>query len=222
MDDQVTLTELVCARLCHDLSGLLGRLLGTLELVTEETESTEALSVATDTATALTLRLRLLRAAWAGQPEPLDLAQLAALARGLAARRVGLDVSGLPAATVFPAAVGRLVLNLLLLAAEGLPQGGVLRLDGGPTDLVARLHGPDAAWPAGLIGMLVDATTAQQSLCDPRTLQAPLTALLARHHGLHLTVLLPTGPIPANPNAGAPPLRLTIRDPASPLRSPAR
>jgi histidine phosphotransferase ChpT len=211
MDDHITLTELVCARLCHDLSGLLGSLLGTLELVAEETAPSEALSAATDTATALTLRLRLLRAAWAGQPEPLDLIQLAALAKVLAARRVGLDVSGLPAETVFPAAVGRLVLNLLLLASESLPRGGVLRLDGGASDVIARLHGPLAAWPAGLIGMLADATTAQQSLGDPRTLQAPLTALLARHHGLCLTVLLPTGPTPGDPNAGAPPLRLTIQ-----------
>ncbi len=211
MDDHVTLTELVCARLCHDLSGLLGSLLATLELVAEETAPTEALSVATDTAVALTLRLRLLRAAWAGQPEPLDLTRLTALAQGLAARRVGLDVSGLPTETVFPAPIGRLVLNLLLLAGESLPQGGVLRLDGGSSDLVARLHGPRAAWPAGLIGMLADATGAGQSLGDPRTLQAPLTVLLARHHGLRLTVLLPTGPIPADPNAGAPPLRLTVQ-----------
>ncbi len=214
MDDQVRLAELVCARLCHDLSGLLGSLLGTLEVVAAETASTEALSIATDTAAALARRLRLLRAAWADQPEPLDLTQLTVLAQGLtpglATRRIGLDLSGLPVATVFPAPVGRLVLNLLLLAANSLPQGGVLRLDGGAGDLIARLHGPQAAWPAGLIGMLADAATAWQALGNPRTLQAPLTALLARHHGLRLTVLLPTGPAPTDPAAGAPPLRLTI------------
>ena len=58
--------------------------------------------------------------------------------------------------------------------------------------------------------MLADAATAWQALGNPRTLQAPLTALLARHHGLRLTVLLPTGPAPTDPAAGAPPLRLTI------------
>jgi histidine phosphotransferase ChpT len=204
MDDRLRLTELVCARLCHDLSGLLGSLVGTLELVTEASQDTEAASIATATATALALRLKLLRAAWGGQPEPLDLPRLTALARGLAGRRVGLDVSGLPATTVFPASVGRLVLNLLLLAAESLPQGGVLRLDGGSADVVARLNGPRAAWPAGLISMLDDASTAWRALADPRTVQAPLTALLARHHGLRLTVLLPSGP-----PTTAPPLRLT-------------
>ena len=143
-------------------------------------------------------------AAWGGQPEPLDLPRLTALAQGLTGHRVGLDVSGLPATTVFPAAVGRLVLNLLLLAAESLPQGGVLRLDGGSVDVVARLNGPSAAWPAGLIGMLDDAAAAWQALADPRTVQAPLTALLVRHLGLRLTVLLPSGP-----PTPAPPLRLT-------------
>jgi histidine phosphotransferase ChpT len=96
MDDRIRLTELVCARLCHDLSGLLGSLVGTLELVTEASEDTEAASIVTATATALALRLKLLRAAWGGQPELLDLPRLTALAHGLVGRRVGLDFSGLP------------------------------------------------------------------------------------------------------------------------------
>ena len=203
MDDRVRLTELVCARLCHDLSGLLGSLVGTLELVTEASKDTEAASIVTATATALALRLKLLRAAWGGQPEPLDLPRLTALAHGLVGRRVGLDVSGLPETTVFPPAIGRLVLNLLLLAAESLPKGGVLRLDGGSADVIARLVGPSAAWPAGLIGMLADGTAAWKALADPRTVQAPLTALLARHYGLLLTAMVPSG----SPTA-APPLRL--------------
>jgi histidine phosphotransferase ChpT len=199
----LSLAELVCARLCHDLSGLLGSLTGTLELVTEAGPPTEELAVATDTAVALTLRLRLLRAAWAGPPEPLDLPELAALARGLPASRVGLDVSHLPPATIFPPAMGRLVLNLLLLAAASLPQGGTLYLDGAADDVIARIAGPRAAWPAGLIGMLADPTIARRALGEPRTLQAPLTALLARHHGLRLTAMLSTGPAEL-----APPLRL--------------
>jgi len=207
MDERLRLTELVCARLCHDLSGLLGSLVGTLEIVAEEAGTTEATSIATDTATILALRLTLLRAAWASLAEPLDLPRLTALARGLATNRVSLDLSGLPAATEFPLPVGRLVLNLLLLATESLPRGGVLRLDGAAADVVARLEGPDAAWPVGFIGMLTDEAAAWQALtsskASPRTVQAPLTALLARNLGVHLTVLLSAGP------SAAPPLRLT-------------
>jgi len=204
MDDRLRLAELVCARICHDLAGLLGSLVGTLELVAEEAGATEAVSLATDTAGVLALRLRLLRAAWAGLADPLDLPRLAALASGLATSRVALDLAGLPAATVFPPPMGRLVLNLLLLGAEALPRGGVLRLDGGATDVIARLDGPHAAWPAGLIGMLADEAAAWQALTNPRAMQAPLTALLARHHGVRLTVLLAAGAATAPP-----PLRLT-------------
>ena len=123
MDDRIRLTELVCARLCHDLSGLLGSLVGTLELVTEASEDTEAASIVTATATALALRLKLLRAAWGGQPEPLDLPRLTALAHGLVGRRVGLDVSGLPET----ASVGRrwkFRRNLVIFIAcqNGVPQ----------------------------------------------------------------------------------------------------
>jgi histidine phosphotransferase ChpT len=205
MDDRLRLTELVCARLCHDLSGLLGSLVGTLELVTEASEDTEAAQVATTTATELALRLTLLRAAWGGQAEPLDLPRLTVLARGLAGRRLVLDLSGLPDTTIFPPTMARVILNLLLLAADSLPQGGVLRLDGGPTDLIARLVGHGAAWPAGLMGMLADSDTAWQALVEPRTLLAPLTVLFAHDHGVNLAVLLPSGS-PTTP----PPLRLTV------------
>lgn len=205
MDDRVHVAELVCARLCHDLGGLLGTLTGTLELLTEDDGANEAATVAIDTAAMLAARLKLLRAAWAGTPEPLDLRHLAALAAGLANRRVMLDLDGLPPAAVFPAAMARLVLNLLLLAADSLPRGGVLRLDGTATDLIARLNGPNAAWPPGLAGMLADPASAWAALTEPRTLQAPLTALLARHHGLALSLLLPAGAA-----EDAPPLRLRV------------
>jgi histidine phosphotransferase ChpT len=204
MDDRVRLAELVCARLCHDLSGLLGSLIGTLELLACDGEVTETVTIAVDTAAALGRRLKLLRAAWANEAEPLDLPRLASLAEGLANQRITLDVSALPPTTVFPPAMGRLVLNLLLLAADSLPRGGLLRLDGNAENLIARLDGPNAAWPPGMAGMLADEAAAWAGLTEPRSAQAPLTALLARHDGLRLSFLLASGP--ATP---APPLRLS-------------
>jgi histidine phosphotransferase ChpT len=204
---ELDLVALVCARLCHDLSGLLGSLTVTLEMASEAGEMAseagemaaapgeagEALSIANDAASALVGRLRLLRAAWAGEPEPLDLSALTALAGGLATGRINIDVSRLPKTTVFPPPMGRLVVNLLLLAVESLPSGGALHLAGGATDVTLRLDGPHAAWPAGLIGMLADPTSGRAALEDPRTMQGPLTALLAHHHNLRLTPLLATG-----------------------------
>jgi histidine phosphotransferase ChpT len=204
MDDRLHLAELLSARLCHDLSGLLGSLLGTLELLTADTAPrTEATTIAIDTATTLNRRLRLLRAAWAGSAEPLDLPRLTQLAQGLAARRIALDPDGLPATAILSSNMARLVANLLVLAADAMPRGGVLRLDGSATDLIARLNGPQAAWPPGFAGMLAEPATAWAMLRDPRTLQAPLTVLLAHESGLRLTLLHTGGPATA-----APPLRL--------------
>jgi len=204
MDDRVRLAELVCARLCHDLSGLLASLTGTLDLLAENVETDDTMTVALDAAVDLTRRLRLLRAAWAGMARPLTLSDLTSLAEGAEGRHIHLDVSRLAPDTIFAPAMGRLVLNLLLLAADSLPRGGTLHLDGDEDDLVVRLDGPQAAWPAGLTGMLVDEDAAWDALGEARGLQAPLTALLAHADGLVLSVLLVGG----GP-AAAPPLRLS-------------
>ena len=59
--DGLTLVETVAHRLCHDLSGLVGTLMGTLELAEEEADGTEALAVAGDAARTLGGRLGRLR-----------------------------------------------------------------------------------------------------------------------------------------------------------------
>ena len=75
-----------------------------------------------------------------------------------------------------------MVLNLLLLAAESLPGGGTIALAGSPRTATAGHHpGPRAAWPAGLLPLARRAARPGEAmLADPRRLQAPLTALLAR------------------------------------------
>lgn len=203
MDDRLRLAELLTARLCHDLSGLLGGVHGTLDLLLEELGANETAAIAHETATALTRRMKLLRTAWGGPPEPLDLPQFTALALGLANRRVVLDVSALSPKTAFSPVMGRLLANLLVLGADSLPRGGTVALDGDATDIIIRLSGPDAAWPIGFAAMLVDEPTAWAALHDARSLQGPLTALLAHHSGLRLTLLHATGATTA-----APPLRL--------------
>jgi histidine phosphotransferase ChpT len=196
MTDPIRLAELICARLCHDLSGPLGPLLGMMEMARDDPGTAgEALSIAADAAETMGKRLRLLRAAWAGDGGAMTVAELRALAEGLpAGSRIVLDISGLASAPAFAAPVARTVLNLLLLAAEGLRGGGTLRLSGTPDgELLIRIDGPRAAWPAGLAAYLADEEAAWTALNDPRALQAPLTALIARQAGVRLNMLLPSG-----------------------------
>jgi histidine phosphotransferase ChpT len=205
VSSSLLLAETLAARLCHDFASPLGSLMGVLELAREG--DTEALGLAAETAQKLGQRLRLLRAAWGARPGPLGVAELPALAEGLPGRhRIELDFSGLAPSPDFAPEAGRLVLNLLLLATEALPAGGTLFLSGAARrEVLLRVAGPRAAWPAGLAGYLVDPDSAWAALDDPRALQAPLTALLAAQAGLRLALLLPSGGV-----TGAPPLLLDL------------
>jgi len=196
MSESLHLAELLCSRLCHDLSGPIGALVGVLEIACEEPAGGEALAMAEEIAAELVTRLRLLRAAWGQNAEPLDIQQLRTYGESLAStRRLRVDLTGLQADSVFPPQAGRLILNMLLLAAESLPRGGVVALAGSSaTHLVVTIAGPRAAWPPGLGACLTDEASARTALTSARALQAPLTALIARGHGLHLSLLMPGGP----------------------------
>ncbi len=207
MTDPIRLAELICARLCHDLSGPLGPLMGMMAIARDDPGAAgEALSLAADAADIMGKRLALLRAAWAGDGGPMAVTELQTLAKGLpAGARIALDVSGLAPEPAFAAPVARVVLNLLLLAAEALRGGGAEDGDGLPDgELLIHIDGPRAAWPAGLAACLADEAAAWAALDDPRALQAPLTALIARHAGVRLSILLPSGIA-----GGAPPLLLS-------------
>lgn len=184
------IAECLCARLCHDMAGALGALTGSLALALEnDTLSQEAIRLASLTGQALEARLKLLRAAWAGEGAPLDRARLAELAQGLADRRITLELEGLPSQTLFAPDIGRLVLNLVLLGAEALPAGGSVSLALEGRGLVLDIAGPRAEWPPGLMAAL----KGEALIEGPRTLQAPLTVLLAHAAGLRLSLLAPPG-----------------------------
>ena len=205
ISETLRLVELTCARLCHELSGLAGTLGGIIDLALEETPvASETLAVGRDAARELVQRLKLLRAAWGPDLGPLTLTGLLTLADGRPnARRVLVDAAGLPPDTVFAPPTGRLALNLLLLASDSLPGGGTVSLVGSAADLFVAIDGPRAAWPSGFAGCLADETAAFAALNGARTLQMPLTALLAQGLGLRLSLLMAP-----RSDAGPPPLRL--------------
>jgi histidine phosphotransferase ChpT len=196
MSESLRLAELLCARLCHDLSGLLGSLIGVLEIARDEQAESETLAVAEETAVELGMRLKLLRAAWGQDAEELDLIRLQNFADSLfASRRLRLDLGGLEPDSVFPPPAARMILNILLLAAESMPGGGFVALSGSPSStMLVSISGPRAAWPAGFSACLTDETAAWAAVtADARLIQAPLTALIARENGYRLSMLMSTG-----------------------------
>jgi histidine phosphotransferase ChpT len=211
MTGSLQLAELLCSRLCHDLSGLLGSLIGVLEIAREEQVASETLVVAEETAVELTQRLKLLRAAWGQDSNPLDLFQLQSFAEGLSnSRRLRLDLVGMEPEAIFSPAAARLILNVLLLAVESLPGGGIVALSGSPaSNVLVTIAGPRAGWPPVLGACLTDETAAWEAAISARSLQAPLTALIARQHGIRLSFLMPGG---AGSEKLVPPLLLSLQD----------
>ena len=186
------LASALCARLCHDISGPAGTLAGTLELAIEEPEhAEEALSIAAEAANSLVQRVQLLRAAWAGDSGPMTRTKLAELAAGISPR-VRIEVDELSPGP-FEGAYARILLNLLMLAADALPAGGLVALAGDPpTGVIVSVEGPSVVWNAELASALIDPASMPAS--EPRTVQMPLTARLVQAAGLRLSFLLPATP----------------------------
>ncbi len=192
IEDTIRLVELVCARLCHDLGGLIGTVGNALAMVTEDAgPGNEVLAFASAAAHALTQRLRLMRAAWGPETAAIRLPALVSLVTpALAARRIGLDIRTLPPDCLFPSAIARVVLNLIVLASDCLPKGGTIVLIGSPTDLLVRIDGPNAAWPRGLLACLHDEAAAIAALNSARSVQMPLTVLFALSRKLRLSPVI--------------------------------
>jgi hypothetical protein len=190
----------------------MGALIGVLDMAREEHPGSETLALAEETATELAQRLKLLRAAWGREADDLDIGRLQEFVGGLSSsRRVRFDLNGLRPDRLFPPAVGRVVLNLLLLAADCLSGGGIVALGEGPAEgVLVTISGPLAAWPTGFSGWLMDPDSAVAAmLADPRHLQGPLTALLVLSYGYRLSILMPASVMgDAEP---APPLLLSVQ-----------
>ena len=205
--DALRLAELLAARLCHELSGPAGTLAGAVEIARAEPESAaEALGLAAEAASALTARLRLLRAACANGVDDLDRARLAALCTGLP-RLVRVEFGALSPILPVPQRTARVLLNVLLLAAESLPKGGAVTLGEAGQDTAVILLGEGAAWPAGLTAWMADPLAAWRAIAaaTPRGLQGPLTALLAHEGGIRLSFAFAAGA------EAAPPLLVRFR-----------
>lgn len=154
--DQVKLAELLCSRLCHDLAGPIGAVATGAELLADEDGMTgddqemaaEALALLAGSAAAASARLRFLRLALGGAggataAETLKDVAVNFLAPGSGADNLALDWSD-GAAAPWEAEEAKILANLILLARDCLPRGGVIRVkarDGGASEVVAEGKG---------------------------------------------------------------------------------
>ncbi len=202
MDLQIDLrvAELLTSRLCHDLVGPIGAVSNGMELLNDGglDMADDALKLIQNSADQASSLLQFYRMAYgmAGNRQGGDLTPLRDVAAQYFARlKVSLDWSAGPAPQGLSDLAGKLVLNMLVLAAEALPRGGtagvILSAEGRTNDITVLAVGPDAALRDETRAGLADAVAVDD--LTPQSVHAYFTRLVARRLGAELKVD-PSGP----------------------------
>ena len=132
VDESLSLAELLCARLCHDLAGPIGAVGTGAELLEDEGGGDlgeEALSLLIASAAMAAGRLRFLRLALGGGTTSVSAKSLRDLTQGylvgLGTGDGGVDLRWQDGeATAWESGSARLLLNMVMLARDSLPKGG--------------------------------------------------------------------------------------------------
>ena len=196
MDDQLRFAQLVCSRLCHDLAGAAGAVNAGLEILSEIGELDDsALQLATNSGHELSRRLAFYRVAFGAGGAGSSGAELTVL-RKLATEfldgsnvRLNWPKHENDLHDIDPI-MGKLLLNLILIASECLPRGGnldvqIAEINGG-IGLAISAEGADA----GLREDLARGLTPGESLSslDSRSIHSLVTQLLVIESGCELEV----------------------------------
>ncbi len=159
------LLEAVCSRLCHDVINPVSAVNNGIELLQEQPQDTEIAALITENAQTAQMRLKLFRAAFGRRG--LSSSAMASSDNGLVLVKQILDENlraknitlewqhdherqhdHIWAQSAIPPILSKLVLNLVLAAAEDLPKGGILKLS-------------DRETPSGTLTLTITA-------CDPQ------------------------------------------------------
>ncbi|MBI5162722.1 MAG: hypothetical protein HY985_02340 [Magnetospirillum sp.] len=179
--DPLLLAELLCARLCHDLAGPVGAAAAGAELFEDIGGGDgETLALVATSAAGAAARLKFFRAALAPSSSPQPTATLKDLIEGylrtaVSAASSGLTLAWAVSADDLSAEAARLLLNLVLVARDALPRGGLIAVSGGERGLTVTARGTSAALADEARLVLLDGEEPR----GPRGAQAYVARLLA-------------------------------------------
>jgi len=193
--EALDLAALLCSRVCHDLISPTGAIVNGLEVLEEsDDEDTRnfALDLIRKSAKTASARLQFCRIAFGAagsSTTQIDLGDAEALARGFVeAERVRL-LWNLARAAV-PKNRARLLMNMILVAAQAIPRGGVLTVEGAglPEAMTFRVSARGLnARIAEQVPALLDGRP-DNGTVDAQGIQPYYTGLLARAIGLDATI----------------------------------
>ncbi len=129
----IKVTELLCARLCHELASPVGAINNGIEMIQEFDESMlpDAMPLIASSASLVAERLKFYRMAYgrAGTTSIISDSEVRELVEGfLSDGRSSLDWPDGTGIAEWREGWGKLLLNLLPLATETLPRGGIIRI----------------------------------------------------------------------------------------------
>lgn len=125
--DDLRLAELLCARLCHDLSGPIGGAAAGVELLADSgAPDADDVRLLADSVTAAASHLRFLRAALGHGAAPFAAGEPEALSRAFLASRGGVTLDWRDDGGEVPRPLGKLALVLVLVARDALTRGGTV------------------------------------------------------------------------------------------------
>ncbi len=193
--EALDLAALLCSRVCHDLISPAGAIVNGLEVLEEskdEETKTFALDLIRKSARTASARLQFCRIAFGAAGSAgaqIDLGDAETVARGQIEDEKVKLAWNLPRA-LLPKNRVKLLLNLLLVATQTIPRGGVLAVDGGGEgeNMTFKItsRGLNSRIPQAVPGLL--AGCPEGGIVDAHAIQPFYAGLLARNCGLNLSI----------------------------------
>jgi histidine phosphotransferase ChpT len=193
--EALDLAALLCSRVCHDLISPSGAIVNGLEVLEESTdEETKsfALDLIKKSARTASARLQFCRIAFgaAGSATAqIDLGDAKNVARGFI-EDDKIKLSWNLASALLPKNRVKLLLNMILVAAQSIPRGGIVAVegDGPPEAMTFRIsaRGLNARIPQAVPALL--AGFPERGVVDAHAIQPFYTGLLGRAGGLAVSI----------------------------------
>ena len=193
--EMLDLAALLCSRVCHDLISPVGAVVNGLEVLEDDNDEetkTFALDLIKKSARQASARLQFCRLAF-GAAGSVDLGNAESVARGLLEDEKTKIAWNLPRA-LSPKNQVKLLLNMLILAGQTIPRGGILTVDalgdGEGKGFRVTAAGLNARIPQAVPGLV--SGEAGPATIDAHAIQPFYTGLLARSCGFAVA-LVPEG-----------------------------
>jgi histidine phosphotransferase ChpT len=193
--DALELAALLCSRVCHDLISPVGAIVNGLEVLDDNPKPEDrefALDLIRKSAKTASARLQFCRLAFGSAGAQIDLGDAQTMARGHLEDTKTIIAWNLPR-VLLPKNRVKLLLNMMVIAQQTIPRGGVLTVDpvgeGEVFGFRVAATGLNARMPQNIADLLSSGST--QSV-DAHAVQPYYTRLLAQACGLNV-VLAPEG-----------------------------